>query len=185
MAPTVVILGAGPGVGRQCILKFLNAGFNVVATSRSLRDNLKAENLLELQLDLAAPDSIPPVFRKLRAHFDHPSVVVYNGYSRTIGPPDDPLSAVSVDSITHDLAVNVTGALIAARQAVEGWQSCGLAPATFIYTGNKLNVMSDPKALSFGMGKTAAAKMIWDCHAAYSGKSYRYVRRRGSLLTVS
>lgn len=174
MPPTVLILAAGPGIGAQCIAKFHQSGFNVVATSRSLQDNLRASNHLELHLDLAKPETVPEIFQKLRKYFDHPSVVIYNGASRTLGKADDPLSTLSLDIIRRDTAVNIDSALVAAQEAVKGWKyEHGDVATTFIYTGNKQNIMCDPKALTFGMAKTAAAKMMWDCQAAYSRNGYR------------
>lgn len=72
------------------------------------------------------------------------------------------------------MAVNLTSALVAAKIAVAGFKELPASAAkTFIYSGNKLNVMSDPKTLPFGIAKTAAARMIWDCSRAYRGEGYK------------
>lgn len=167
MLPTVLILATGPGIRAHSITLFRAAGYNVVAASRSLKDNLKTDQLLELHLDLSEVETIPGIFQKAMKQFGHPNVVIYNGAVMTPGSADDPLSTPSLAVINHDIAVNITGALIAAREAVRGWnEGIGGSKATFIFTGNKQNVMCDPRALTFEMAKTAAAKMIWDCHAA-------------------
>ena len=174
MPRTALILSAGPGIGAHCISLFHAAGYNIVAASRSRQDILRTPNQLDLHLDLSKPDTLPELFTKVREHFEHPSVVIYNGFSRTIVPPENPLGSVSKEGIEHDMAVNITSALIAGQEAVKGWdQAGGQNNGTFIYTGNKQNVMSDPKALTFGMAKSAAAKMMWDCSVAYAPKGFR------------
>lgn len=175
MSPTVLILAAGPGIGAHSASLFGAAGYNVVTASRRLQDNSKSRSHLEVHLDLARPESIRPLFRKVKGFFGHPDVVIYNGAAMTLGPVEDPLSILSLDTIEHDTAVNITSALIAAQEAVKGWnEESGNSNKTFIYTGNRQNVMADPKALTFGMAKTAAAKMMWDCCTAYAPKGYKY-----------
>lgn len=174
MPRTALIIAAGPGIGAHCISLFRAAGYNVVAASRSRRDDLRAPNHLDLHLDLSKPDTLPELFAKVREHFEHPSVVIYNGFARTLVPPENPLGSISKECIEHDMAVNITSALIAGREAVKGWeQAGGQANGTFIYTGNKQNVMADPKAITFGMAKCAAAKMMWDCSVAYAQRGFR------------
>lgn len=176
MSPTVLILGAGPGIGAHSASLFGVAGYNVVTASRKLQDNTKSGSYLELHVDLAKPETIRPLLQKVKGFFGHPDVVIYNGAAMTLGPAEDPLSTLSIDTIEHDTAVNVTSALMAAHEAVKGWnEDPGNSNKTFIYTGNRQNVMADPKALTFGMAKTAAAKMMWDCCTAYAPKRYKYV----------
>lgn len=69
------------------------------------------------------------------------------------------------------MRLNVASALASAREAVAGFKT--LPPSTlktFIYTGNKLYKMPWPHVLYFGMSKSAAAHMVWDCSVAYRGE---------------
>ena len=64
---------------------------------------------------------------------------------------------------------------MAAHHAVQGFKL--LPPSnlkTFFYTGNKLPSMAAPTVMHFGMGKSAAAHMIWDCSTAYRKHGYKF-----------
>lgn len=102
---------------------------------------------------------------------------IKTGARRTIVSTEDPLSTLSVEDYHQDLAVNLTSAFVAAREAVAGFKELpAQVPKAFIYSGNKLNVMSDPKTLSFGITKSGAAHMIWDCSNAYRSQGYKDVK---------
>ena len=89
-------------------------------------------------------------------------------------PAEDPLAAVSFDDFQLESNANVTSALMAAKEAVHGFKRLSTSTSrTFIYTGNKLNVMADPRTLMFGLGRTAAAHMIWDCATAYHKDGFK------------
>ena len=78
---------------------------------------------MDMHLDLSKPDTLPEQFTKVREHFEHPSVVIYNGFSRTIVPPENPLGSVSKEGIEHDMAVNITSALIGRQRLGPGRRS--------------------------------------------------------------
>lgn len=99
--------------------------------------------------------------------------------ARTLVSADDPLSTLPGKGYERDMAVNLHSALVAAQEAVNGFARLPVtASRTYIYTGNKLNVMADPKALVFGIAKTGAAHFIWDCSIAYRPKGFKYVQRQ-------
>lgn len=95
-------------------------------------------------------------------------------YSRALLADEDPLSNVSLDDAERDYAVNALSALAAAKAAVAGFARLppGTLP-TFIYTGNKLNVLPTPNVLTFGMGKTSVWHMIATLVKGYKAKGYR------------
>ena len=96
------------------------------------------------------------------------------GASRTPLKEDDPLSEWTPDSYEVDMATNVTSAVMAAKSAIEGFKA--LPPSahkTFIYTGNKLVSHPLPAVMQFGMGKTAAAHMVWHCSTVYGARKDR------------
>ena len=87
-----------------------------------------------------------------------------------------------MDDYDLDMAVNLTSAILAAKKAVAGFkQLLDSAARTFIYSGNKLNVRSDPKSSPFGIAKTGAPHMIWDCSNAYRSQGYKRVRLLNDL----
>jgi hypothetical protein len=68
--------------------------------------------------------------------------------------------------------VNSTSAYAAAQEAVKGFSQTGTG-STFIFTGNKLNVLGRPEVLVFGMGKSAAAHLIRSASLAYGDQGYK------------
>jgi len=74
----------------------------------------------------------------------------------------------------RDVAINITSALVAAKEAVSGFaQLPASASKTFIYTGNILNVAIIPGFLDQGMGKSAGAHMMWAAAAAYNDQGFK------------
>jgi hypothetical protein len=72
------------------------------------------------------------------------------------------------------MAVNLHSALVAAQEAVRGFARLPATMSkTYIYTGNKLNVMSDPKVLDVGIARAGAAHFIWDCSVAYRRQGFK------------
>lgn len=86
---------------------------------------------------------------------------------------ENPLE-LSVADFNQDNAVNVAGALVAARRAVEGFQQLSSqTPKTFIYTGNFLNKEVIPALMSNGIGKSGAAHIMAVASRAYGPKGYK------------
>ncbi|KAK0645058.1 hypothetical protein DIS24_g8249 [Lasiodiplodia hormozganensis] len=109
------------------------------------------------------------------SEFGHPSVVIYNGAARTVLPENDPLQDFSLESFNKDMNVNVTSAALAAHHAVLGFKELPAdTTKVFFFTGNKLPVLSIPQVLSFGMGKSAAAHMIWDLSNVYRSRGFKF-----------
>ena len=68
--------------------------------------------------------------------------------------------------------VNANSVFVAARESIAAF-SKGNTGGTFIFTGNKLNVIDIPGMLVFGVGKTAAARIMQSASHAYRGKGYK------------
>lgn len=89
-------------------------------------------------------------------------------------PGDDPLQDFQLESFSNEMNVNVTSGALAAHHAVLGFKELPAGtPKVFFFTGNKLPVLSLPQVLWFGMGKSAAAHMIWDLSKAYRDKDFK------------
>lgn len=89
-------------------------------------------------------------------------------------PGDDPLQDFQLESFSNEMNVNVISGALAAHRAVLGFKELPAdTPKVFFFTGNKLPVLSLPQVLWFGMGKSAAAHMMWDLSTAYRDKDFK------------
>ncbi|GME34115.1 hypothetical protein GTA08_BOTSDO03268 [Neofusicoccum parvum] len=173
--PVLLILGAGPNIGQSTADAFAAKGYKVALVARGKEDGWGPNGELEIRGDLSDPETIPRVFSKVKSEFGHPSVVIYNGAARTVLSGDDPLQDFSLENFNNDMNVNVTSGALAAHHAVLGFKELpAKTPKVFFFTGNKLPVLSLPQVFWFGMGKSAAAKMIWDLSTVYRDKGFRF-----------
>jgi hypothetical protein len=85
----------------------------------------------------------------------------------------------SLEDFNHALALNTVTPWAAARESVKAFEK--LAPAdlagsgaSFIFTGNLLNVSAIEGFLTFGIGKTGGSHMIQHlASSAYEDKPYK------------
>jgi hypothetical protein len=98
------------------------------------------------------------------------------GAARAVLDGEDPLSSISVEEVKRDFAVNAISPLFATQEAVKGFKQLeNSASGTFIMTGNALNLIAKPDVLTFGMGKSAAAHLIWSASVAYEQQGFKWV----------
>ncbi|KAK8134050.1 hypothetical protein PG984_006062 [Apiospora sp. TS-2023a] len=168
---TVLIIGAGPGIGLSTARTFQNAGYSVAIASRTRHE--KADpSFRHFVFDAAKPDTVKALFEEVAASLGPPKVVVYNAAQRFATEPEDPF-ALDLDKVQETMAVNAMSTYVAAREAVRGFQKTGPG-STFIMTGNKLNTAVIPGVLCFGMSKSAAAHMIHNASVSYKNKGYKF-----------
>lgn len=181
MSPKVaLIFGYGPRVGEDVAKTFESKGYSIAVVSRSKQPDDLVKNYLALQADLADPSTIETTFKTVTEKLGHPTAVVYNGlfnvshvafiaktdhhHNVAAGMAamfDKSKSAPSeIAALQADFNVNTLSAYVAARLTVDSANALGSGPGTFIYTGNKLNLIVVPPLLSPGMGKAGAAHMI-------------------------
>lgn len=80
-----------------------------------------------------------------------------------------------MSSVITDAHVNTFSAYAAAQQAVKGFAELPSdASKTFIYTSNKLHIMTLEPLISMGMGKSASAHMIHYLSEVYKSAGYKY-----------
>jgi NAD(P)-dependent dehydrogenase (short-subunit alcohol dehydrogenase family) len=78
-AGVILILGAGPRLGRAVASKFASNGYKVALAARSISDGISPEGFLNIKTDLSDPTSVPMVFEAVEKSFGLPNIVVYNG----------------------------------------------------------------------------------------------------------
>ncbi|PYH77392.1 putative short chain type dehydrogenase [Aspergillus uvarum CBS 121591] len=174
-APVVLLLGAGRNIGQHTAQHFAAKGYRVALTARNVNADDSTETQLHIQCDLADPQAVHDVFSRVKTTFGVPSVVIYNASSFTLTDADDVFNKVAPEQFARDLNVNIASVFIAAKLAVEGFETLPASAArTFLYTGNALNTVAVPPFFTLGIGKSATAHMIECAAIAYREKGYKF-----------
>ncbi|MEV0379674.1 SDR family NAD(P)-dependent oxidoreductase [Nonomuraea sp. NPDC050643] len=149
--PGVVIVGAGPGIGRSVAHRFAKEGLRVALLSRT-GGALGLEGALTYRADSADEDGLRAALDAATEELGTPDVVVYNA---AIIRPDSPGQARMRDQLDA-WAVNVGGALITAAHVAPAMARRG--SGTFIVTGG----MPEPKAayVSLSLGKAGVRTLV-------------------------
>ncbi|KAL6803397.1 NAD(P)-binding protein [Trichoderma sp. SZMC 28013] len=166
----VLIFGYGPRIGAAVARAFANRGYKVAVVCRSDKVADTPDDYLSIKADLSNAYNVEDVFTQVRSKLGIPSVVVYNAFILSIQGFEQPLSSVITDA--H---VNTFSAYAAAQQAVKGFAELPPdASKTFIYTSNKLHIMTLEPLISMGMGKSASAHMIHYLSEVYRSSGYKF-----------
>lgn len=119
MSKTIVITGAGEGLGRAIARRVVRDGDRVALIGRtaskveSLAEEL-GEGALAVTCDLSQPDEITAAFSAIEGRFGTIDVLVN---SAAIYEPT-PLEEADVESVVAGISTNLTGAMLCARAAV-------------------------------------------------------------------
>lgn len=93
---------------------------------------------------------------------------------RVARDPEDNLSGISLEEVQQEFSINTFSPLFAAQEAVKGFKQLPeTASRTFIFTGNALNEIVIPAVLTFGMTKSATARMITFASEAYNKQGFK------------
>ena len=118
MSRSIIITGAGRGIGKACAETFLAAGWKVGLVGRT-ESALQAvanghENALALACDVTDDAAVDAAFDKAAARFGHLDALFNNAGVSMKGSPID---EVSIDDWRNLIDINVTGSFICARAA--------------------------------------------------------------------
>ncbi|SNR26966.1 SDR family oxidoreductase [Paracoccus sediminis] len=116
-ARSIVITGAGSGIGRATARRFLAAGWRVAALGRTegpLRDTVRGAPALILPCDVTDEAAVDAAFARCHAEWGRLDAL-FNNAGRGARPatPDD----LDADTFRDVIAVNVTGMFLCARAA--------------------------------------------------------------------
>ena len=118
MAKTIIITGAGSGIGASTTKVFLNAGWNVGLIGRREGPLVEVSkghaNTLVLPCDVTDEVSVEAAFNEIVAKFGHLDVLFNNA---GVGVPASSIDEVSVDAWRQCLDTNLTGSFLCARAA--------------------------------------------------------------------
>jgi NAD(P)-dependent dehydrogenase (short-subunit alcohol dehydrogenase family) len=119
---SVIVTGAGSGIGRAVALGFLHEGYQVALAGRrsealeaTRRDAGDAARLgLVVPTDVTRPESVRELFRAACAAFERIDVLVNNA---GVSAPAVPLDEITDDQWRAVVDVNLTGAFLCTREA--------------------------------------------------------------------
>ena len=126
MRKTVLITGASAGIGRAAAIGFHAAGWNVVATARSV-DKARAalpaadERLLILPLDVGVAAEVVAAVDQARQRFARIDVVVNNAGFGPMGP----LETMPIDEIARVLDTNSIGPIRLVQAVAPAMRAAG------------------------------------------------------------
>lgn len=174
MPKSIMIIGAGPGIGQAVAETFGREGWTIVLTGRS------HERLAGLATELASADikahtvpadaTDPVALRAAMIEADRLtgglSVIHYN--AAVVRQQD--LFSMSDDEVTGDLAINVAGGLHAIRAAVASFGERG---GTILVTGGGLGVTPHASYASLGVGKAALRNIVQALAAPLAAQNIR------------
>ncbi|MEK9799564.1 MAG: SDR family oxidoreductase [Alphaproteobacteria bacterium] len=121
MQKTIIITGAGSGIGRATATAFLDAGYHVGLIGRraeTLEETAAGHaNALILPCDVGTPDAVEAAFKTARSYWKRLDVLFNNA---GIGSPSRPIDETDIDVWLDVVRINLTGSFLCARAAF-GW----------------------------------------------------------------
>jgi meso-butanediol dehydrogenase / (S,S)-butanediol dehydrogenase / diacetyl reductase len=150
---TIVITGAGDGLGRALARRFARDGETVILLGRTLsKVQAVAEEIgdphFAIECDVANPDSVRAAFAKIAER--HPKIDVLINSAAVYEPFT--LAEVSDDQVTSQLMINFAGPIFCSREALPLFQGSGhiinvttesshvKMPMLWLYSGTKTGV---------------------------------------------
>jgi NAD(P)-dependent dehydrogenase (short-subunit alcohol dehydrogenase family) len=121
---TVIVTGAGKGIGRATALAFADAGANVVACARTQADvdevaqlvSAKGRKALALRCDVAIETEVEALVHRTLERFGKLDVLINNAGGA--GPSREPVSSVDIAEFERIMAVNLTGTVSCSKHAL-------------------------------------------------------------------
>lgn len=115
--PSIIITGAGSGIGRATAATFIEAGWQVGLIGRReapLAETAGDSDALVLPCDVSNEAEVEAAFAKAAAHWGRIDAL-FNNAGVTL--PGAPIDEIDVDAFRNLIDINVVGAFIAARAA--------------------------------------------------------------------
>lgn len=164
---TMILVGAGKGMGNHIAKVFALHGFRVILIARrqeQLRRYTKDFETLGLEVfwqtaDVTDADSLKKAFERIQKQFGVADVLVYNVAVREAGFP----SSLSADELMKRYQVDVVGAVDCARQLIPYWKQRG--EGTLLFTGGGFALYPMAEYTSVSLDKAALRTLAYAFHS--------------------
>lgn len=162
---TVLVTGAGRGIGRSSVLAFARAGFDVAvnysrseSAARAVAEEAEragAKTLL-VKADVADEGAVRAMADAVGVHFGRLDVLVNNAGTTTDTPPSD-LDGLSMEDWDRIFAVNVRGTFQVTRACVPLLRAS--APAAVVNLASVVGVRPGPQPFPYAASKAAIVNL--------------------------
>ena len=124
---TVVVTGAGKGIGRGIAIDFARQGANVVIVSRTLDDLEKVSSEIRqsgsdgliVQADVSKEDEVKKIFEETVKKYKTVDILVNNAAISLVGKDNNRITSLSLEEWQQHLDVNLTGTFLCIREALK------------------------------------------------------------------
>ncbi|MFJ6081543.1 SDR family NAD(P)-dependent oxidoreductase [Streptomyces sp. NPDC092369] len=165
-----LIVGVGPGLGLALAETFAADGHAVALFGRDAArlDKYASELATEgraaraYPVDAADPEALEAALTRAADELGAPDVLVYNA---ALVRPDTP-TELDAREFAHTLAVNVTGAVVAARTVLPLLRD---GRGSLLFTGGGLALDPAPAYTSLSVGKAALRSYVQSLHKQQQG----------------
>ncbi|WP_084164743.1 SDR family NAD(P)-dependent oxidoreductase [Skermanella stibiiresistens] len=174
MSKSIIIVGAGSGIGQAVAERFGREGWSVVLIARNA-DRLSAIvaeletqgiRAFALPADASRPEAIRAALAEAERLTGKLTVVHFN--AAVVRQQD--LFSMSDDEVVSDLAINVAAGLHTIRAAVERFGDAG---GTILVTGGGLALAPHADYASLGLGKAALRNVVEGLAAPLASRGTR------------
>lgn len=161
MSKTIMIIGAGPGIGQSVARRFGREGWSIVLTGRSrerlavLAAELAADGIAVHAVPADATD--PAALRAAIAEADRLTGGLGAVHFNAAVVRRQDLFSMTDTEVEQDLAINVAAGLHSIRAAVKWFGDRG---GTILVTGGGLAVTPHESYASLGVGKAALRNVV-------------------------
>ena len=118
MTKTIVITGAGAGIGKACSNYFIEKDYNVVMLGRNKSnlspDNIEKKNYMSLECDVSKYEIVQKTFKNIINKYGRIDVLFNNA---GIGNPANTIDLISKDDWDNLIDINLNGSFYCAKEA--------------------------------------------------------------------
>ena len=171
MKKTIVIIGAGPGLGFGVAKKFGKENYFVILVARNkeslekISDELKKENIDNTFVlgDASDSEKFKEVLEGIKSEYGIPNVVVYN-----VGITSPDPENVTTEDLVHHFKTDVAGAWTTIKTFID--DDFMAKKGSIIFTGGGLALYPSNVYIPLSIDKAALRSMAYILHNIYKDK---------------